>query len=160
MCYFFSSRRRHTICALVTGVQTCALPICAVHIDTFYDGEPAAGLAITLAPGANALAVTEAVKARVQEIQPYFPEGVEVRYPYQTAPFVEASIGAVVQTIIEAIALVVLVMLLFLQSWRATLIPAIAIPVVLLGTFAIMAAFGFSIHMKIGRASCRERVCH
>src|SRR3546814_1413800 len=124
------------------------------------DGGPAAGLAITLAPGANALAVTEAVKARVQEIQPYFPEGVEVRYPYQTAPFVEASIGAVVQTIIEAIALVVLVMLLFLQSWRATLIPAIAIPVVLLGTFAIMAAFGFSINMQIGRASCRERVCH
>lgn len=119
----------------------------AVHIDTFYDGEPAAGLAITLAPGANALAVTEAVKTRIQEIQPYFPEGVEVRYPYQTAPFVEASIGAVVQTIIEAIALVVLVMLVFLQSWRATLIPAIAIPVVLLGTFAIMAAFGFSINM-------------
>jgi multidrug efflux pump len=72
---------------------------------------------------------------------------VEIRYPYQTAPFVEASIDAVVQTIIEAIALVVLVMLLFLQSWRATLIPAIAIPVVLLGTFAIMAAFGFSINM-------------
>ena len=72
---------------------------------------------------------------------------MEIRYPYQTAPFVEASIDAVVTTIIEAIALVVLVMLVFLQSWRATLIPAIAIPVVLLGTFAIMAAFGFSINM-------------
>jgi multidrug efflux pump len=108
----------------------------AVHIDSFYDGEPAAGLAINLAPGANSLAVTEAVKARVQELRPYFPEGVEIRYPYQTAPFVKASI-----------ALVVLVMLLFLQSWRATLIPAIAIPVVLLGTFAIMAASGFSINM-------------
>ena len=109
----------------------------AVHID----------LGINLAPGANSLAVTETVKARIQELQPYFPEGVEVRYPYQTAPFVEASIDAVVETIIEAIVLVVLVMLLFLQSWRATLIPAIAIPVVLLGTFAIMAAFGFSINM-------------
>jgi multidrug efflux pump len=119
----------------------------AVQIDTFYDGEPAAGLGINLAPGANSLGVTQAVKARLQELRPYFPEGVEIRYPYQTAPFVEASIDAVVQTIIEAIALVVLVMLLFLQSWRATLIPAIAIPVVLLGTFAIMAAFGFSINM-------------
>ncbi|MEP1581283.1 MAG: efflux RND transporter permease subunit [Marinobacter sp.] len=119
----------------------------AVQIDTFYDGEPAAGLGINLAPGANSLAVTEAVKARLQELEPYFPEGVEIRYPYQTAPFVEASIDAVVTTIIEAIALVVLVMLVFLQSWRATLIPAIAIPVVLLGTFAIMAAFGFSINM-------------
>jgi multidrug efflux pump len=118
-----------------------------IQIDTFYDGEPAAGLAINLAPGTNAIAVSEAVKARLQELQPYFPEGVEIRYPFQTTPFVEASIEAVVATIIEAIALVILVMLLFLQSWRATLIPAIAIPVVLLGTFAIMAAFGFSINM-------------
>ncbi|MDY6890787.1 MAG: efflux RND transporter permease subunit [Pseudomonadota bacterium] len=119
----------------------------AVHIDSFYDGEPAAGLGLNLAPGANSLAVTNEVKARLEELQPYFPEGVEVRYPYQTAPFVQASIDAVVQTIIEAIVLVVLVMLLFLQSWRATLIPAIAIPVVLLGTFAVMAVFGFSINM-------------
>ena len=98
-------------------------------------------------PGANALAVTEAVKTRLEELEPYFPQGVEIRYPYQTAPFVEASMEAVIHTIVEAIALVVLVMLLFLQSWRATLIPAIAIPVVLLGTFAIMATFGFSINM-------------
>ncbi|MES1944718.1 hydrophobe/amphiphile efflux-1 (HAE1) family protein [Salinisphaera sp. PC39] len=119
----------------------------AVQIDTFYNGEPAAGLGVNLAPGANALAVTERIKARLEELEPYFPEGVEVRYPYQTAPFVEASLEAVVHTIIEAIVLVVLVMLLFLQSWRATLIPAIAIPVVLLGAFAVMAAFGFSINM-------------
>lgn len=118
-----------------------------VTIDTFYDGEPASGLAVNLAPGANTLEVTAAVKSRIEELAPYFPEGVEVRYPYQTAPFVEASMDAVIDTVVEAIALVVLVMLLFLQSWRATLIPAIAIPVVLLGTFAIMAAFGFSINM-------------
>jgi len=119
----------------------------AVQIDTFYNGEPAAGLGINLAPGANALAVTEAVKQRIEELQPYFPDGVEVRYPYQTAPFVEASMQAVVMTIIEAVALVILVMLVFLQSWRATLIPTVAIPVVLLGTFGLMAAFGFSINM-------------
>ncbi|GAB3313168.1 efflux RND transporter permease subunit [Haliea atlantica] len=118
-----------------------------VHTDAFYQGEPAAGFGITLAPGANALEVTDAVKSRIEELAPYFPKGVEVLYPYQTAPFVEASMEAVIDTIIEAIALVVLVMLLFLQSWRATLVPAIAIPVVLLGAFAIMAAFGFSINM-------------
>tara|TARA_R110002049_G_scaffold308150_1_gene511115 strand:- start:10418 stop:13582 length:3165 start_codon:yes stop_codon:yes gene_type:complete len=119
----------------------------AAHIDSFYAGEPAAGMGINMAPGANSLAVAETIKARILEFQPSFPEGVEVRYPFQTAPFVEASIDAVVETIIEAIALVILIMLVFLQSWRATLIPAIAIPVVLLGTFAIMAAFGFSINM-------------
>ncbi|MDD3800529.1 MAG: efflux RND transporter permease subunit, partial [Novosphingobium sp.] len=132
---------------LLENVARIGLGGGAVNIDTFYDGEPAAGLAINLAPGANALEVTDAVRSRIEELAPYYPEGVEVRYPFQTAPFVEASMEAVIQTIIEAIALVVLVMLLFLQSWRATLIPAIAIPVVLLGTFAVMAAFGFSINM-------------
>lgn len=132
---------------LLENVARIGLGGGAVNIDTFYDGEPAAGLAINLAPGANALEVTDAVRSRIEELAPYYPEGVEVRYPFQTAPFVEASMEAVVQTIIEAIALVILVMLLFLQSWRATLIPAIAIPVVLLGTFAVMAAFGFSINM-------------
>jgi multidrug efflux pump len=118
-----------------------------VQIDTFYDGQPAAGIGISLAPGANALETTAGVKQVIEDFRVSFPPGVEVRYPYQTAPFVEASMRAVVETIIEAIVLVVLVMLLFLQSWRATLIPAIAIPVVLLGAFALLAAFGFSINM-------------
>ena len=119
------------------------------HIQSFYNGEPAAGMAINLAPGSNALATTERVKARLEEFVPFFPPGVEVRYPYETAPFVEASMQAVVETLVEAIVLVVLVMLLFLQSWRATLIPTLAIPVVLLGAFAVMAAAGFSINMLI-----------
>ena len=118
-----------------------------VQIDTFYNGQPAAGIGISLAPGANALQTTAGVKQVIEDFRVSFPPGVEVHYPYQTAPFVEASMRAVVETIIEAIVLVVLVMLLFLQSWRATLIPAIAIPVVLLGAFALLAAFGFSINM-------------
>jgi len=117
------------------------------HIESFYNGQPAAGLAVNLAPDANALATTERIKARLEELSPLFPEGVEIRYPYETTPFVEASMTAVAATIFEAIGLVVLVMLLFLQSWRATLIPALAIPVVLLGAFAAMAAAGFSINM-------------
>ncbi len=116
-------------------------------IQTFYNDQPAAGLGINLAPGANSLATAERVQERLAELEPYFPEGVEVRYPYSTAPFVEASIDQVGHTLVEAIALVVLVMVLFLQSWRATLIPTLAIPVVLLGTFAVMAATGFSINM-------------
>ena len=117
------------------------------HIDTFYNTVPAAGVGINLAPGANALAVTERVRKRLKELEPVFPEGVAVRYPYQAAPFIAASIEGVAHTIAEAIGLVVLVMLLFLQSWRATLIPALAIPVVLLGAFALLAMFGFSINM-------------
>ena len=117
------------------------------HIDTFYNTVPAAGVGINLAPGANSLAVTERIRERLKELEPAFPDGVEVRYPYEAAPFITASIEGVVHTIAEAIGLVVLVMLLFLQSWRATLIPALAIPVVLLGAFALLAIFGFSINM-------------
>jgi len=116
-------------------------------VQAAYNGQPASGLGINLAPDANAMATAERVKERLDELEPYFPEGVEVRYPFSTAPFVEASIDQVIHTLIEAIGLVVLVMLLFLQSWRATLIPTLAIPVVLLGTFAVMAATGFSINM-------------
>lgn len=117
------------------------------HIKSFYNGEPAAGMAINLAPGANALATTDRVKERLAELGGVLPAGVEVVYPYETAPFVEASMESVVETLVEAIILVVLVMLLFLQSWRATLIPTLAIPIVLLGAFAVMAAMGFSINM-------------
>jgi len=111
-----------------------------------YRRKPAGGIAISLATGANALKTADLVKERVSELQKFLPEGVKVVYPYDTTPFVKVSIESVVQTLIEAIFLVFLVMLLFLQNFRATLIPTIAVPVVLLGTFAILAAFGFTIN--------------
>lgn len=111
-----------------------------------YNGVPASGIGIMLATGANALDTAAAVKAKLAELQPYFPTGVEVVYPYDTTQFIEISIEEVVHTLIEAIILVFLVMFLFLQNFRATLIPTIAVPVVLLGTFGVMAAFGFSIN--------------
>ncbi|EJF29757.1 MULTISPECIES: multidrug efflux RND transporter permease subunit AcrB [Enterobacteriaceae] len=111
-----------------------------------YNGQPASGLGIKLATGANALDTAEAVRATVEKLQPFFPAGLKVVYPYDTTPFVKISINEVVKTLIEAIVLVFLVMYLFLQNFRATLIPTIAVPVVLLGTFAILAAFGYSIN--------------
>lgn len=111
-----------------------------------YNGNIATGIAIELATGANALDTAAAVKQRIAELSPYFPEGVTTVIPYDTTPFVEISISSVVQTLIEAIILVFLVMYLFLQNFRATLIPTLAVPVVLLGTFGIMAAFGFTIN--------------
>jgi multidrug efflux pump len=111
-----------------------------------FNGSPAAGIGIKLAAGANALETADAVRARVETMKPYFPAGVEVVVPYDTTPFVRLSIMNVVQTLVEAILLVFLVMYLFLQNFRATLIPTIAVPVVLLGTFGVMAAFGYSIN--------------
>jgi multidrug efflux pump len=111
-----------------------------------FNNQPAAGMAIMLATGANALATSEAVKAKIDELKPYFPAGIEVVYPYDTTTFIKISIEEVVKTLIEAIILVFLVMFLFLQNFRATLIPTIAVPVVLLGTFGVMAAFGYSIN--------------
>ncbi len=108
--------------------------------DARYNGTPAAGLAISLATGANALDTAERVKARMEEFAEFFPEGMSYVIPYDTTPFVLISIEEVVKTLIEAIVLVFFVMLLFLQNWRATLIPTLAVPVVLLGTFGIMAA--------------------
>ncbi|MCL1063025.1 efflux RND transporter permease subunit [Shewanella benthica] len=114
--------------------------------ESFYNGKPAAGIGIQLATGANALATAGAVRAKIDEMKAFFPEGLEVVYPYDTTPFVEQSIEGVVHTLIEAIVLVFLIMFLFLQNFRATLIPTIAVPVVLLGTFAILSAVGFSIN--------------
>ncbi len=111
-----------------------------------YNGKPAAGIGVKLAAGANALATADAVRARMNEMRPYFPAGVDVVVPYDTTPFVRISIEGVVKTLIEAVILVFLVMFLFLQNFRATIIPTIAVPVVLLGTFGIMAAFGFTIN--------------
>ena len=113
---------------------------------TEWNGKPASGIGIKLAPGANALATVDAVKARVAEIAREFPPDVKVVYPYDTTPFVRLSVKQVVETLVEAIVLVFLVMFLFLQNWRATLIPTIAVPVVLLGTFAVLAVAGYSIN--------------
>ncbi|WP_137009768.1 efflux RND transporter permease subunit [Aquitalea aquatilis] len=111
-----------------------------------FNGKPATGVAIKLASGANALDTAQAVRNKVAELSAYFPKGVKAVYPYDTTPFVKISIEEVVKTLVEAIGLVFVVMYVFLQNFRATLIPTIAVPVVLLGTFGVMAATGFSIN--------------
>jgi multidrug efflux pump len=113
---------------------------------TKINGQAATGLGIKLATGANALDTAAAIKSKLAELQAFFPQGLKVVYPYDTTPFVKISIHEVVKTLFEAIILVFLVMYLFLQNLRATLIPTIAVPVVLLGTFAVLGAFGFSIN--------------
>ncbi|MBN2437597.1 MAG: efflux RND transporter permease subunit, partial [Deltaproteobacteria bacterium] len=116
-------------------------------IDVFFNGKPSAGLAIRQAAGANALDTADNVKAKLEEMSRFFPAGVKVIYPYDTTPFISVAIWEVVETLIEAILLVFLVMWLFLGSFRATLIPTIAVPVVILGTFGVLGLFGFSINM-------------
>lgn len=115
-------------------------------IMTRLNGHPAAGIAVMLAPGSNALATAERVKAKVAEYEHTMPQGYQIAYPKDSTDFIKISIEEVVKTLFEAIVLVVAVMFLFLQNWRATLIPAIAVPVVLLGTFGILSAFGYSIN--------------
>ncbi|PZX14808.1 efflux RND transporter permease subunit [Celeribacter halophilus] len=112
-----------------------------------YNGKPASGMAIQLAPGANALDTSKRVRALIDDYAEYFPEGMTYVIPYDTTPFIEISIHEVQKTLMEAIVLVFFVMLLFLQNLRATLIPTLAVPVVLLGTFGILAAFGFTINV-------------
>jgi len=114
--------------------------------DSEYNGQPSAALGIQLATNANALATATAVHKKIEELSKYFPHGLVVKYPYDTTPFVKLSIEEVVKTLLEGIVLVFLVMYLFLQNLRATIIPTIAVPVVLLGTFAIMSMVGFSIN--------------
>ncbi len=114
--------------------------------DTKYNGKPAAGVAIRLAAGQNALDTVKGIHETLDRLAPFFPRGFEVVYPLDTTPFVRTSIKEVVKTLVEAVVLVFLVMYLFLQNARATLIPTIAVPVVLLGTFGVLAAFGFSIN--------------
>ena len=111
-----------------------------------YNGKPAAGVGIKLASDANALNTSNAVAAFIEDMRPYFPHGVEVVSPYDTVPFIKISIIEVVKTLLEAIVLVFAVIYLFLQNFRATIILSLAVPVVLLGTFGVMAAFGFSIN--------------
>jgi len=116
------------------------------EIQSFYNGKPVGGMAIRLASGANALETGNRIKAKMEELSKYFPPGMKVVYPYDTTPFVKISIEEVVHTLIEAVCLVFIVMFLFLQNFRATLIPTIAVPVVLLGTMGVLAAAGFSIN--------------
>ena len=115
-------------------------------ITALYNGKPAAGIGIKLATGANALDTAKAVRQTISDLQPFFPAGMEIVYPYDTSPVVSTSITNVVHTLFEAIVLVFLVMYLFLQNFRATLIPTLAVPVVLLGTFGLLAVFGFSVN--------------
>ncbi|AMB78539.1 MULTISPECIES: efflux RND transporter permease subunit [Pseudomonas] len=111
-----------------------------------FNGKPASGIAIKLAPGSNALDTAKALRETINGLEPFFPEGMKVVYPYDTTPVVSASIEGVLETLVEAVALVFLVMFLFLQNFRATIITTMTVPVVLLGTFGILAAAGFSIN--------------
>jgi multidrug efflux pump len=110
------------------------------------NGHPGAGIAITPAPGTNALTLVDAIKARARALEPSFPPGYKLVFPVDNTEFIRLSIRDVVKTLIEAIALVILVMFIFLQNWRTTLVPAVAVPVVLLGTFGVLSVVGFSIN--------------
>jgi len=116
-------------------------------MEAYYNGKPSAVLAVRQAAGANALDTANAIRAKMNEMSEFFPAGMRVVYPYDTTPFVKVAIEEVVKTLLEAILLVFLVMYLFMGNMRATLIPTIAVPVVLLGTFAVLGLFGFSINM-------------
>jgi len=112
-----------------------------------FDGKPAAGLAIRLATGANTLETAAAIHETISRLEPFLPAGVKIYYPYETAPKVTASIEAIIHTLVEAIILVFVVMFVFLQNFRATIIPTIAVPVVMLGTMSVLYAFGYSINL-------------
>lgn len=109
-----------------------------------YNNEPATALALKLAPGANQMVTEDAVRAEINHLSQFFPKGVKVVYPLDTEPFITHSIEEVIETLVEAIILVFVVMLVFLQNFRATLIPTIAVPVVLLGTFGLLSIMGYS----------------
>ena len=134
-----SQVRLHDVARIGLGGQNYS-------IDAQFNGKPASGMAIKLASGANALDTAKAIRATVANLEPFFPPGMKVVYPYDTTPTVTESISGVVHTLIEAIVLVFLVMYLFLQNLRATIITTMTVPVVLLGTFGILAAFGFTIN--------------
>ena len=116
-------------------------------VDAMYNGKPAAGLAVRLEPGANAIETANRIKKKMEEMSRFFPPSVKVIYPYDTTPFIRVAINEAYKTLFEAIVLVFLVMWLFLGNLRATLIPTIAVPVVIMGTFAVLGFFGFSINM-------------
>ena len=111
-----------------------------------FDGHPSVGLAVFQLPGTNALEVANKIRAKMEELKADFPDGVEYQIAYDTTPFIRESVADVVRTLFEAVVLVGVVVLVFLQNWRATLIPMIAVPVAIVGTFAVMAAIGFSLN--------------
>jgi len=127
-------------------VAECKIGTENYDIEARYKGKPVAGMAIRLAAGANALDTGNRIKAKMVELERYFPTGVKTVYPYDSTPFVKISIEEVVKTLIEAVFLVFIIMFLFLQNIRATLIPTIAVPVVLLGTMGVLSVAGFSIN--------------
>ncbi len=116
------------------------------NVNSYLDGDPSATLAIFQLPGSNAVKTAEAINAKMEELKARFPEGVDYRIHYDTTVFIEESIASVIHTLIEAFVLVFIVVLVFLQNWRATIIPMVAVPVSLIGTFAIMAVLGFSLN--------------
>lgn len=132
---------------LIKDVGRTELGTDVYDIEGFYNGRPSAGMAIRQAAGANALDTADAVKAKMEEMSQYFPPGMKAVYPYDTTPFVRVAIYEVVKTLLEAILLVFLIIWLFMGNLRATLIPTIAVPIVLLGTFATLSFFGFSVNM-------------
>ena len=131
----------------VSDVGRTELGTESYDVDVYHNGRPSAALAVRQAAGANALATADNVRAKLDEMSHFFPTGMKVVYPYDTTPFVRVAIHEVVKTLFEAILLVFLVMYLFMGNIRATLIPTIAVPVVILGTFAVLGFFGFSINM-------------
>lgn len=135
-----SAVRLKDVARIELGAQTFAT---AARLN----GKPASGIGVQLAPSGNALAAAKAVRDRMEQLQPYFPKGVKWTIPYDSSRFVKISISQVAETLIEAVVLVFLVMLLFLQSFRYTIIPTIVVPVALLGTFATLLALGFSINV-------------
>ncbi|MEJ0085244.1 MAG: efflux RND transporter permease subunit [Pseudomonadota bacterium] len=130
----------------VRDVASVALGPENYNVDNKYNGQPTAAIGLQLATGSNALETADAIRAKIAELSKYFPPGLSVVYPYDVTPFVRVSIEEVVKTLFEGVVLVFLVMYLFLQNLRATLIPTIAVPVVLLGAFGVMAAAGFTIN--------------
>ncbi|WP_314154480.1 multidrug efflux RND transporter permease AcrD [Rouxiella badensis] len=127
-------------------VATVGLGAENYNFDSRYNGQPASGMGVQLASGANEVQTDTLVRAKIKELSQYFPHGLKTEIAYETTPFVKAAITDVVKTLFEAIVLVFLVMYLFLQNFRATLIPTIAVPVVLLGTFVVLHQFGYSIN--------------
>ncbi len=135
-----SSVRLKDVARIELGAQTYAT-------SARFNGKPAVGMGVQLTPTANALATATAVKKRLGELQQFFPQGVSYAVPYDSSTFITVSIEKVVNTLLEAIALVFLVMFLFLQNWRYTIIPTIVVPIALLGTFGALLAMGFSINV-------------
>jgi multidrug efflux pump len=135
-----SSVRLRDVARLELGAQTYAT-------SARLNGHPSTGIGVQLAPSGNALQTAEAIKKRMAELSKYFPEGVKYSIPYDSSRFIKISISQVVETLLEAVALVFVVMFLFLQNWRYTIIPTIVVPVALLGTFGVLLALGFSINV-------------